>query len=96
MNFKNILTKKNIFTLLIILWLIFSVYYVIQNEWQKYKIGQLEKAYIAGGNNAVNIIINEAKKCQQIPLVSGDKRVNMIAVECLQNNQKKSNSETTK
>jgi len=72
------------------------VYYIVQNQWQKYKIGQLEKAYIAGGNNTVNIIVNEVEKCQSISLVSGDKKVNMITVECLQNNQEKSDLKTTK
>jgi hypothetical protein len=80
-------TKKNIIIALAIAWVVFSAWYMINDQWQNYKIGQIEKAYIAGGNNTITTIVNESTKCQPIPLFSGENEVKMIAIECLQQAQ---------
>ncbi len=85
---KNLLAEKKLTMaqIALILWLIFSVIYVVQDLWRDgvsaaYKAGQQSGAQIAEGN-MLNGLIQEAQKCQ--PIAIGQSGVSMIAVQCLQ------------
>lgn len=80
----KIITKKSILILLVIVWIVFSAGYIAYDQWQDFKTGQMQVAYQQGLIDSVRTIMNESTKCQPIPLLDGDKQVNIIAVECLQ------------
>ncbi len=81
-------TKKIIILTAIIIWIIFSVGYIINDQWQDFRIEQIQVAYQKGASDSIRTIINESAKCQPIPLFDGSTKVNMIAVECLQQAEK--------
>ena len=81
---KTIFNKRNIFVALVFIWVIFSVIYIIRDQWQDYKIRELQQAYQSGAGDAVNTIIKEALQCKQVPLMSGETKINIIAIECLE------------
>jgi hypothetical protein len=62
-------------------WLILATIYSLWNIWQNV----LGAAYVAGGNNAIISVIQQAsdKKCQPINLYAGDAKVDLINVACL-------------
>ncbi|MCD4680308.1 MAG: hypothetical protein K8S00_07970 [Bacteroidales bacterium] len=86
-NFMNKLNQKIIIFFCVSVWIGFSIGYIIIDQLQESKSKQVEKAYKTGGSNAVEIIINEAKKCKPVSLFSGEKKIKVVAVECLRENQ---------
>ena len=88
MDVKKFLTKKNVSIFLIVTWILFSVGYVLNDQWQNYKLVQLQKVYQLGSSNFVKTLVNESKKCQPILLSDGVTEVNMISIECLEQNKK--------
>ncbi len=87
-NFK--FNKKTIFFTVVFVWGIFAVWYVLNDQWQDFKVREIEKSYEAGVqagiNKAVNTVIVEASKCAQVPLSNSEKEINVVSVECLQKN----------
>ncbi len=81
---KKIFTKKFIVLVIIIIWIIFSVGYIINDQWQDFRIEQIKDAYQSGAANSIKTIISESTKCQPIPLFDGSTKVSVIAVKCLQ------------
>ena len=75
---------KLFWTVILALWIIFSVGYVCYTEWQKFKIGVMTNSYQTGRIEIVNQILTEAEKCQPFPIYSGDKKAELVSVECLQ------------
>lgn len=81
---KNLFNKKNITLMIAILWIIFSVGYVVLDQWQKFQVNYVQTAYQEGLSDSVKIMINESGKCVPIPLIDGETKVEMIAISCLQ------------
>jgi len=79
MNF----TFKTILYLFVFLWIVFSVVYIINDVWSNYKYGQLVQAYEQGRQDTVNALIQEADKCQAIPVFSGEKEILLMNLACL-------------
>ena len=77
-------TKKITILVTIIIWIIFSVTYIINDQWQDFKIDQIQVAYQNGASSSIKTIISESAKCQPIPLFDGSTKVSLIAIECLQ------------
>ncbi len=67
---------------LIILWIIFSLVYILNDIWQDFKSQQLKKAYEQGKIDTINLLIKEAEKCQPVPIFGGEKEIRVIKVGC--------------
>lgn len=76
-------TPKTIFCLIVFLWVIFSVVYVVNDIWSNYKYVQLVQAYEQGRQDTINTLIEEAEKCQAIPVFSGEKEITLMSLSCL-------------
>lgn len=73
--------------LVIIVWIIFSAVYIIQDKWEDYKIDKMTQSYQKGASegvaNSVRTLMSEASKCKKIPLYYGDASIEVVAVSCL-------------
>lgn len=71
--------------ILLIVWVVFSICYVIYNEYSRLQNYVGERAYNAGITTAVNQLIEQTKSCQPIPVTSGNQKVQIISLDCLKN-----------
>ncbi len=67
-------------------WLVFSCIYIANNIWGDFKNEQMAQAYSQGQNDTIVRIIDGAKQCNSFNIVSGDKQIELIAVNCLKSN----------
>lgn len=81
---KSIPIKKIVLILVIFVWVGFSIWYIANDQWQDFQNTKMQAAYQKGFSDSVKTLMNESTKCQPIPLFNGDKRVEMISIECLQ------------
>ena len=77
-------TQKDILRIVLFLWVVFSVVYIANDIWTNYKDVQLVNAYDQGKVDTVNFLIQEAEKCEEIPVYSGDKEIRLIETSCLE------------
>ncbi len=86
MSLSNI-SWKNV---LLGFWVIFSFVYISYNIFDNFRNGVLQNAYVAGQNNTINSLIEQAsnKECKPFNVYSGDKKVDLINVACLQQTSK--------
>jgi hypothetical protein len=83
-----VITKRFILNTIFLLWLIFSVSYIINDLWNDFKITKLNQAYQQGRIDTINELIRQAQTCQQFPVFSGEKQVNLINIDCLKSESK--------
>lgn len=78
-------SQDRLFKFAITLWMVFSLLYIVYDQWQDFKVGQLEKAYLQGKMDFVNDIVERAQKCEPFNLynTSKDSKVDLINVACL-------------
>lgn len=79
------LDKKKIpvLKIIMIVWLVLSTCYVIYGEYTRLNVYVAQRAYNMGLTEAVNQLITQAQTCQPVPVTSGDKKIQVISVECL-------------
>jgi predicted nucleic-acid-binding protein len=58
------------------------VVYIGNDIWSNYKKVQLLEAYNQGKADIIDYLIQEAGKCEVIPVFSGDKEEQLIGVDC--------------
>lgn len=80
---KNLFTKRNLLTLLVVLWVLFSVAYIVRDQWMKFQTVTLNNAYQSGAKAAIHTIITASDGCKGVPLFEGDKKVTFVSVDCL-------------
>ena len=87
---KNLLAEKRLTAaqILLVVWIIFSAVYVVQDLWREgvqaaYQTGQQSGAQMAESNIA-GAIMRDAQECKAIPLTVGEAQVELIATSCLQ------------
>lgn len=73
---------KKILYFLVFLWVIFSVAYIVNDIWTNYKNVQLVQAYNQGRTDTINVLIQEAEKCQSFSVYSEEKEIQLIKVGC--------------
>ena len=78
------LSKKIILHILVLLWIIFSVAYIIWDIWSDFKNVQMFQAYEQGRTDTINVLIQEAGKCELIPIFSGEKEIQLVNIDCLE------------
>jgi len=86
--FKTITSKKQlIFKTLLIIWLVIATGYILFDLYRRYQVSLISQAYNAGLTDTINNVIKQAEesKCQPFDAYSGEKKVSLIDVKCLQN-----------
>jgi hypothetical protein len=72
----------------VVLWLyvLVSIVFIVYTLFVGFRDGVLRNAYEAGRSDTVNALIGKATdgKCEAVNIFSGDKKVDLINVECLQ------------
>lgn len=78
------LSKKSILYFLALLWIFFSVAYIVWDVWSDFKNVQMLNAYEQGKIDIINALIQEAEKCEPIPVFSGEKEIQLVNINCLE------------
>ena len=73
---------KTILYFLALLWIVFSIVYIVNDVWRDFKDVQLKQAYEQGRIDTINTLIQEAEKCQPIPVFNQEKEVQLIKIGC--------------
>lgn len=81
---KQYLTLKNGVGAVLILWIMFSIGYIVRDQFFKFKGSLYNDAYQAGVIQSVEQLITQAKSCEPVKVYKDDEEVNLIAIECLQ------------
>jgi predicted PurR-regulated permease PerM len=71
-------------TVLLVIWIVFSVLYVGYDLWQEIKQLPVEQAYTSGRTEALNSIVTNASTCKPINVQSNAGTAQLINVACLQ------------
>jgi len=75
-------TERPILKIVIIVWVIFSVLYVIYTQYQ-YLVNYVgQNAYQRGLTDAVAQVIQQAQTCKEFPITIGNQGVNLINTAC--------------
>jgi hypothetical protein len=71
-------------TLMIILgfWIVFSIGYVLRDQWIKFQNRQILAAFQNGVADTVRALIRQAETCQPVSLIDGDKTIEVVKVGC--------------
>jgi len=81
----NVTLSKNIILyFLVLLWIVFSLGYIINDLWSDFKNVQISQAYQRARTEIINQLIQEAEKCQPFSVFSGEKKIKLIKVDCLE------------
>lgn len=72
--------KLSVGLIVLVVWLIFSILYVINGEYKRLK----NLVYQRGLQDAVVQVLEQASKCQPFPIRYKDTTVQLINFECLQ------------
>lgn len=86
---KSINYKKIICVVILVAWIIFSAIYIARDKWQDLQTIQMKQAYQKGVSDIVRAVITESSKCAPISLKDGDKKIDIIAVSCVSENNEK-------
>ena len=73
--------------IILALWLIFSVLYVANNEWNRFKAMVMQSSYSQGVSDAVAKVIEESKSCKAFPINIGETKATLVSVDCLKQPQ---------
>ena len=84
-NFKKHLQKRKFLRLLLITWIVFSIFYIAHDQWKDFQNNALQKAYVAGKADFVRGFMAEANKdtCEIVTVFFEDEEVSVVNVECL-------------
>lgn len=84
-NFKRYLQKGHFIRLLLVIWVMFSFFYIAYDQWKDFQRNALQKAYIAGKVDFVRGFMIEANKdtCEIVTVFFEDEEVSVVNVECL-------------
>lgn len=73
--------NKQITIIILVILLVASLGYIIQDKYVEYKFQQ---GALLGYQQAKTDVLQIATTCQQVPISIGSQTINLIAVECLQ------------
>ncbi|MEK7580468.1 MAG: hypothetical protein AAB465_02575 [Patescibacteria group bacterium] len=78
----KIITKKSILIFVLIAWAGFSIFYIVRDQWQRFQFNQIQVAYQKGVSDTIKLLISQAEKCAPVPVIDGDKKIEIIKVGC--------------
>lgn len=80
---KDMLNRKYIVRAVMLLWVLFSLGYIMRDQWLRFRTVQLQSAYKQGFADSVQKLITESGKCEPISVYNADEKVSLINIECL-------------
>ena len=87
MNFINMSLKKITIFILLLLWIIFSIAYIILDQIGDFKVRQLAQAYDSGYEqgtvDAGQAILQQATTCSPFSVTLDGQKVELINTSCL-------------
>lgn len=81
---RNIFMNKKVWVGVFIVWIVFSVGYVTYDQWNDFQVNQIERAKSIGKTDAIKALVAEVAKCGAVPLLNGEDKKEVVAIECLQ------------
>lgn len=88
----NMKKQKSPLKIIILVWIIFSIPYVIYTQYNYFKRFVADAAYEKGLTDAVSQLIQQGQKCEPIPIRLRDQNISMINVACLTQGQANANA----
>ena len=79
-----VFTKTITVIFVLIFWTLFSAAYIMNDLWRDFKLTQLTVAYNQGRAETIQHLIQEASKCQPFNIYHEEQKVDLIAVQCLE------------
>lgn len=78
--------KKFVVALLLVLWIGFSIFYIVRDLWSDFQVSQINNALNQGYATAVNQLYEQAsnEECNPVKLTNGENEMQVINVSCLQ------------
>jgi hypothetical protein len=77
------ISKKLIFSLIVVLWVIFSAIYIAKDVWDDFKANQLAQTYQQAKLETINTLITQTETgCQAISVSNGSKTIQVINAAC--------------
>ena len=84
--------KNNYLTIILAVLLLLAVGYIVMDKWAEAKVEKeqtllqagFEQGFTQGYEQAVMQLIQEAVKCQPVPITYMNASLQMIAIDCLQ------------
>lgn len=70
--------------ILVLIWVVFSLVYILNDFWSDFKEKRLLQAYEQGRTDTINTVITEAEKCQPFSVFSGEKQIQLMNLGCPQ------------
>ena len=72
-------------TLALTSWVVFSFIYIAYSVFDNFKNGALQSAYVAGQNDTVSRLLEQASntECKPFNVYAGDKKADLINIACL-------------
>ncbi len=77
--------KFKVVHLILVLWLIFSTAYVAYSEYKRIQFFIAKQAYNKGVEDSISKLMVEAAKCQPVPVTLAGQRIDLMAMNCLEN-----------
>lgn len=92
-NYKKI-TIKRVMAILAMIWVIFSILYIIKDQWEDFQLSKMQQSYQNGVSDSVKTLISESAKCNKIPLYNDNQTIEMIEVSCVSDSKKDNSQES--
>ncbi|HEX8974270.1 MAG TPA: hypothetical protein VF817_02160 [Patescibacteria group bacterium] len=79
-------TRQDVIKTVLIIWFLAATGYVIWDQYQGFKIRGMQASYQQGYGDAINQVIDQAKKegCQPFEVRSNETKVQVVSGQCLQ------------
>ena len=92
-KFMKRIAVTPISTVLLIMWIVFSVLYVGYDLWQDIKKLPVEQAYTRGKTETLNALVTNSQACKPVNVQSQAGTAQMINIACLQQKQAEESAE---
>jgi hypothetical protein len=76
-------SKKMLLIIIFGLWIIFSIGYILRDQWIKFQNRQILTAYQNGIADTVRTLMSEAETCRPVSLVDGEKTIELMKIGCV-------------
>ncbi len=81
---KKISIPNFVFKFILVLWFVFSVFYVAWGEWTRFKVSVMEESYNHGVVDTVASVIDKSNAtCDAIPITLDETTVFLVNQRCL-------------
>ena len=78
--------KISVSKIVLVVWLVFTTLYLVYGEYSRLTNFVAQNAYQQGYSDSVTRLVAEVTKCQPVPITVGTQTINVIGLECLQQN----------